>query len=215
MKPVSEKIVIPSLMTRFLASLIDFGLAVFLSIFGAAITFKIVQNSPGKVKDSLALENLNVSSTHLVSEYKNGQHISYTLDQYFEKTETGYCIIDALSYFYTVYLAGDTEKCTTGDIVAANANEEVVIDGQTVIPKDYYTVSWFNVNILGLADGEKPAKYDYFVYQKGADDNYDYTKVGTVNPKYIEEDVVKASDEMINYTYDLYKKAASTFYAQN
>ena len=215
MKPVSDKIPIPYLMTRFLASLIDFGLAVFLSVFGAAITIKIVQNTPGKVNDSLALENVNVSSTHLVSEYKNGQYLSYTSDQYFEKTETGYRIIDALSYFYTVYLAGDTEKCTTGDIVAVNANEEVVIDGQTVIPKNYYTVNWFNVNVLGLADGERPAKYDYFVYQKDSDDNIDYTKIGTVNPKYIQEDVVNAPEEMINYVYEQYKKAASTFYEQN
>ena len=215
MRPVSDKIPIPSLMTRFIGALIDFGLVVFLSVFGAAITFKIAQNTPGKLKDNLALENLNVSSTHLVSEYKSGQFLSYTSEQYFEKTENGYRIIDALSYFYTVYLAGDTEKCSIGDIVAANANEEAIIDGQTVIPKNYYTIEWFNVNVLGLASGERPAKYDYFVYQKDADDNPDYTKIGTVNPKYIDGETVNASDEMINYVYDEYKKAASTFYEQN
>ena len=215
MKPVSDKIPIPSLMTRFIGALIDFGLVVFLSVFGSAITFKIAQNTPGKLNDSLMLENLNVSSTHLVSEYKSGQFLSYTSDQYFEKTETGYRIIDALSYYYTIYLAGDTEKCSVGDIVAENANKEVVIDGQTVIPKNYYTIEWFNVNVLGLSSGEKPAKYDYFVYQKDADNNPDYTKVGTVNPKYIEDDVVQAPEEMVNYVYDEYKKAASSFYEQD
>ena len=202
-------------MTRFIAALIDFGLVVFLSVFGAAITLKIAQNGDGKLKDNIALESLHVYSTHLGHQGSNNQYLSYTSDEYFEKTETGYCIIDSMSYFYTVYLAGDTEKCTVGHIVAPNANEKMDFDGQTLTPKEYYTVDWFNVNVLGLASGEKVAKNDYFTYQKDVDDNFDYSKIGTVNPKYIEDDVVKAPEEMIQYVYNEYKNAATVFYNQD
>lgn len=215
MKVNTDRINAPSLLTRFLAAIIDFGLVVFLSVFGAAIIYKIAQNTPGKLKDTLTLETLNVSSTHLVNKASNGQYLSYSSDQYFEKTDTGYRIIDSLSYFYTVYLAGDETKVSTGDIVAANANEEIVIDGQTTTPKAYYTMDWFNVNVLGLPKGEQVAKYDYFVYQMDSDNNPDYTKAGTVNPKYIQDDVVNASDEMVDYIYYQYKDAASLFYEQN
>ena len=215
MQVATDKINAPSLLTRFLAAIIDFGLVVFLSVFGAAIIYKIAQNTPGKLKDTLALETLNVSSTHLVNKSSNGQYLSYSSDQYFEKTETGYRIIDSLSYFYTVYLAGDETKVSTGDIVAVNADEEVVIDGQKTTHKVYYSIDWFNVNVLGLPKGGQVAKYDYFVYQVDSDNQTDYTKVGTINPKYIEDGVVNASDEMIDYVYDKYKEAATLFYEQN
>ena len=211
----TEKINAPSLLTRFLAAIIDFGLVVFLSVFGAAIIYKIAQNTPGKLKDTLTLETLNVSSTHLVNKASNGQYLSYSSDQYFEKTDTGYRILDSLSYFYTVYLAGDESKVSTGDIVAANADKEVVIDGQKTTHKVYYSVDWFNVNVLGLPKGEQVAKYDYFTYQLDSGNHPDYTKIGTVNSKYIQDGAVNASEEMIDYVYNQYKTAASLFYEQD
>ena len=213
MKIEKEKIAFASTLTRILAFLIDTCLVIFLSVFGSALAARIAQNVPGKVKDNIDLETLNVSSSHLVTK-SNNRYLSYTSNQYFEKTEKGYLIIDSLSYFYTVYLAGDETRASNGDIVAVNANEEVVIDGQTIIPKNYYTVDWFNTNVLGLPKEGQEAKYDYFVYQKNGENN-DYSLVGTVNPKYIEEDKVNASKEMINYVYEAYKKAATTFYDQS
>ncbi len=212
-----EKIEPASLLSRFVAFAIDFGLVIILSIFSSMIVYSILQSSKTQLADTLALENQNISSSHL-GKLEKKKYVSYTSDSYFEKTENGYQIIDALSYFYTIYLAGDEAKASTGDIVSINAHEEMVVDGVTTTPSEYYTVDWFNVNVLGLPKGEQVAKVDYFAYQKNGEE-IDYSKVGTVNEKYITEVdgvlTVTASDEMINYTYDVYKVAAKLFYAQD
>ena len=217
MKLDTEKVQPASLLSRFVAAAIDFGLVVILSIFSSMIVYSIVQNSKTKLADTLELETQNISSSHL-GKLDKGQYKSYTSDEYFAKTENGYQIIDSLSYFYTIYLAGDEAKASTGDIVAINAKDNMTIDGVTTTPSEYYTVDWFNVNILGLPKGEQVAKYDYFVYQKNGDEN-DYTKMGTINEKYITETdgaiSVNASDEMIEYTYNTYKAAVTLFYAQD
>lgn len=217
MKVDTQKVEPASLLTRFVAFAIDFGLVIVLSVFSSMLIYYGLQSSKTKLSSTIALENEHISSSHL-GKMENGKYISYTSDSYFDKTENGYLIIDSLSYFYTIYLAGDEAKASTGDLVAINANETMVINGVTTTPKEYYTVDWFNVNILGLPKGEQVAKYDYFSYQKNGEEN-DYTKIGTVNEKYLEEKdgvkTVNASEDMINYVYDVYKQAAKDLYAQD
>ena len=128
MKLDTEKVQPASLLSRFVAAAIDFGLVVILSIFSSMIVYSIVQNSKTKLADTLELETQNISSSHL-GKLDKGQYKSYTSDEYFTKTENGYQIIDSLSYFYTIYLAGDEAKASTGDIVAINAKDNMTIDG--------------------------------------------------------------------------------------
>ena len=71
MKIEKEKIAFASTLTRILAFLIDTCLVIFLSVFGSALAARIAQNVPGKVKDNIALETLNVSSSHLVTKSNN------------------------------------------------------------------------------------------------------------------------------------------------
>lgn len=217
MKVDTKKIEPASFLSRFAAFAIDFGLAIVLSIFSSMLIYYGLQSSQTKLADTIALESQHISSSHL-GKTNNGQYLSYTSDEYFEKTDSGYQIIDALSYFYTIYLAGDDARASTGDVVAINANEQIVIDGVSTTPKEHYTVDWFNVNILGLPKGEQVPKIDYFSYQKNGDE-IDYNKIGTINQKYIVEQdgvlSVNASEEMVNYVYDVYKQAATLLYEQD
>ena len=213
MKVDASKIQPASFLTRFVAAIIDFGLVIVLSVFSSMLIYYAASNSNGKLKNSLAEQNLNISSSHLAKQSSN-QYVTYTSDEYFKKTETGYQIIDSLSYFYTVYLAGNTEKASTGDVVSVNADQEMDVNGEKVTPRNYYSIAWFNQNVLELPLEGQTAKYDYFIYQKNGEEN-DYTKVGTVNPNYIKDGEVEASKEMTNFIYDKYKEAVNVLYGQS
>lgn len=218
MKADVEKLETASLISRIVAFAIDFGLPVVLSVFSSIVIYYGLQSSNTKLANTIALQNENISSSHL-AKLEKGKYNTYTSDDYFQKTDNGYLIIDSLSYFYTIYLAGDATKASTGDIVAMNANDEKVIDGVTTTPNAYYTVDWFNTNILGLKNGEHEAKnINYFSYQMNGED-IDYSKIGTINKEYlVEQDgvvTVNASEEMINYIFDIYKQSAKLLYAQD
>lgn len=211
------------MMSRLLAATIDFGLVLFLSVFGSSLAYRIAQNTNGELKEVISLQSQNTSSTHLASKNSQGNYVTYTSDQYFEKTENGYKIIDSLAYFYTVYLAGDSERASSGDIVSISADKEMMVGDEKVTPRNYYTVEWFNQNVLELPKEGQEAKYNYFTYQKDADNNIDYTKIGTVSDTFIETEVVdeqtitkvNPSEDMINFIYDKYKAAVETFSNQD
>lgn len=211
----TTKIQQPQFMTRALAGAIDLSLVVFCSVFGSSLAYIVAKNSNGPLKNTIAEQTEHTASSHLVKPNEKGELLTYSSDDYFVKTENGYQIIDALSYFYTVYLAGDSEKASVGDIVAPNANDEVIINEIKTTPHAYYTVEWFNNTVLELPKESQTPKNDYFVYQKNADDTNDYSKVGTINEKYINDGVVEAPEEMVNFIYSAYKEAAQTLYDQS
>ena len=207
-----KKINTCSFFTRVMAAAIDFSLAVVLSIFSSIFIYQGVK-SGGKLKANLDAENLNVASSHLAKQ-SNKKYVTYTAEEYYEKTESGYRIIDALSHFYTVYLAGDEAKMPAGEIISENADEEMVVNDVATTPRALYTISWFNENVLKLPKEGQTSSYDYFAYQKDGE-NIDYTKVGTINEKYISDGAVNATDEMTNFIYEEYKKAVNLLYGQD
>ena len=218
MEEEKTNIQVSTVMSRLLAAAVDLTLVLFLSVFGSSLAYRIAQNTNGELKTVINLQYDETSSSHLAKTDSKGNHVSYTSDEYFEKTENGYKIIDALAYFYTVYLAGDTKRASSGDSVSPSADKEMVAGEEKVTPRSYYTVEWFNTNVLELPKEGQEAKYNYFTYQKDGENN-DYTKIGTVSEAYIEVEVVgeetiskiNASDEMINFVYEKYKAAVNTF----
>ena len=201
-------------LSRLLAFLIDFTIVVVVSVFGSTLLYNAFLNNDPKLVNAYSTQEVHLESSHLAN--KNGKKfVTYTSSEYFEKTDDGYKIIDVLSYFYVTYLTNDTEKITSGQVGSPNYNVPMDVNGTSVLPKDYYTVKWFNEDVLGLSDGEKAAKNDYFAYKTTEDEQIDYTKIGTVNDKYIEDGVVKASDEMINYVYEEYKVAVNNLQSQD
>ena len=78
---------------------------------------------------------------------------------------------DALQGFYLRYMAG---KPLEGEAAAPNANEAINVDGKDVLPKDYYTVEYYNTTVLGITqenpDGEQSTSY--WTYQKDEDGNF-------------------------------------------
>lgn len=77
----------------------------------------------------------------------------------------------ALQGFYLRYLTGNG---LDGETVAPNANEPINIDGKEVLPKDYYTVEFYNTKVLGISqdnpDGEQSTSY--WTYEKDDQGNF-------------------------------------------
>ena len=106
-----------------------------------------------------------------------------------------YRIIQSLAYFYCSYMAGNENAIRQNDIrddgtiagteyvLSELANEQVLYKSQLITPADYFTVEWFNRNILEVNPsapaGEKGNRY--FTIEK-EDGSLDWNSVAT--PKY-------------------------------
>ena len=198
-------------LTRFLAGIIDFGIVLFLSVFSSMFIYSGVSKGKNKLNDAITSQILHVNSSHLADD----KQASYTSDNYFDKKDDNYLIISSLSYFYTVYLAGDEAKASYGDVVSPNADAEITVNDEKTTARTCYTVAWFNANVLQLPVGEQVAKHDYFMYQKNELNENDYSKIGKISEKYVQDGVVNASDEMVSFIYEQYKIAADLLFDQN
>ena len=198
-------------LTRFLAGMIDFGLVIFLSVFVSMFAYNGFANGHGKLGNAVSLQKAHLDSSHLA----NTNQQSYTSDQYFEEKDGNSLIISSLSYFYTIYLTGDTERASHGDLVSPNADVEFEYEDVKTTPRNLYSTEWFNTRVLELPVGEQVAKYDYFSYQKNELNEDDYSKIGVVNEKYIVDGQVNASDEMVSFIFDKYKEAANILLEQD
>lgn len=203
-------------LSRALAAGVDFTFVAVISVFGSTLIYRAVSDNNAQVKEAIKTQESAVLYSHLGKE-SNGRYLSYTSDEYFKKTGENYLIIDKLSYFYTVFLAGDETRVAVNEKVCPDYNIPLNIDGTEILPKDYYTVEWFNENVLSLPKEGQTSSVDYFAYQMDGE-NIDYTKIGTVNAKYIvadgEDTKVEATTEMNNYVYDKYRDAVTLLQKQ-
>lgn len=95
-----------------------------------------------------------------------------------------------ISYYYMNYLTGDVEVPGTGSRLA---DEKIKLeDGSEVSKKDYYTVSWFNANVLKMGADPDNDSTCLFTYEKDAEGHYVTSKLG------IAKDPSKATPSDIN-----------------
>ncbi len=122
--------------------------------------------------------------SEVINGYDLDSHLAY-LDEkgekYFYDSTDDYTVFDnQLRYYYLNYLTGegieDPEKNA-----APNYNEEITLeDGSKVLPKDYYTVSWYNQYVYEMnpSDPFGESKSCYFTYQKDSDDKPLFNEFG-------------------------------------
>lgn len=110
---------------------------------------------------------------------------------------------DGVSYFYMSFLTGENIEIPETYIdkdphkyCAPDYN--VPIDG--VLPKDYFTVSWYNLNVLGInvdnPDDERSVTY--FTYQRNELGEYDKSVLGV--PKSVRYDKDKGEQVEVTQT---------------
>ena len=83
-----------------------------------------------------------------------------------------------IPYYYLNYLTGNVEQ---GKPKAPNYDKELEpSQGAKILPIDYYTVFWYNQNVLKITDldPDRPTSSSYFTYVKDEFGNYDKTQIG-------------------------------------
>lgn len=85
-----------------------------------------------------------------------------------------YTVFDnTLRYYYLNYLTGEGIENPEQNASPEYNKEIVVENNETFLPKDYYTISWYNIYVLGLnpSDPFGNEKTCSFTYLKDSEDN--------------------------------------------
>lgn len=190
--------------TRIGAFLIDFAFLflTFMILFYACAAQVFWFSSGYNLKTQMQTYTLDSSLCYLNE--KNEVSIYNTSDDYsvYEK-----CI----SYYFLNYLTGNVPE---GKVKAPNYDKEFEPEsGVKVLPKDYYTIEWYNKTVLGITedDPNRETSTLYFTYQVDEHGNYDKTKIGVPkNQRYSNEkgQVVLLTNEDIVIQYKKIYQAA-------
>ena len=147
---------------RIVASIVDFAIALALTLlFYFAGANLIISNSTTALRGQI--DNYKVES-HLELRKEDG---SVGIIQSNDPKDYE----DSLQGFYLRYMAGNPLE---GEAVAPNSDKPLNIDGKEVLPKDYYTVRYYNETVLGITqenpDGEQSTSY--WTFEKDENGNY-------------------------------------------
>lgn len=102
-----------------------------------------------------------------------------------------YLVYDTpVKYYYLNYLTGKDIENKERD-AAPNYNVEFELEDKTmVLPANYYTVSWYNYNILGINNDNPDSETSstFFTYVKDSEGNYDKNQFGVPKTKRFDKD---------------------------
>lgn len=162
---------------RLVAAIVDIAITLAFTLAFYFACFNLVFSSKTNALME-QVDNLRLDS-HLQVRGKDGAVT--IVDDTDEKALTG-----ALEAYYLRYLPGVDNvnggaPLPIGEAVAPNHNEEIEVDGKKYLPKDYYTVQFYNNEVLGIpkeANPDAEKSTSYFTYQKDSEGNFLYDKIG-------------------------------------
>lgn len=136
---------------RVVAAIVDFAIALAMTLlFYFAGANLIVSASTVDLRNKI--DNYKVES-HLEVRKEDGSVAIISSDNPKDYE-------DALQGFYLRYLAGNPLE---GEVAAPNSDKPLKVDGNEVLPKDYYTVRYYNESVLGITqenpEGEQSSSY--------------------------------------------------------
>ena len=115
--------------------------------------------------------------TETLNTFDLDSHLAYIDDngdkQFYDSTDDYTVFDNQLRYYYLSYLTGEGIE-SPEENAAPNYNEEITLeDGSKVLPKDYYTISWYNQYIYEMNPNDPfgESKACYFTYQKDSENN--------------------------------------------
>ena len=163
-----------NLSTRFGAFFIDLAILAALTIlamFGAQNIYWF--NGGYDINKQMVDYTLESELVYVKTDDKGNQSVTiYDTSTEWEIYE------EHVSYYYLHYLTGDVEE---GKPSAPNKNTPIKLsDGSEVLPKDYYTVSWYNYNVLGITEDDPSRETStlYFTYRLNEDGTYNKDVIG-------------------------------------
>lgn len=160
--------------TRFGAFFIDFAI-LFALVLVAMIISQNIYWFNGGYDTSMEMQNYVLDSElcYLKTNPDGSQSVAI-----YDTTDKYELYEEHVSYYYLNYLTGNVSEAKAK---APNYNTPIKLsDGSEILPKDYYTVSWYNLNVLGINedDPDRETSSLYFTYQKNEDGSYNKDVVG-------------------------------------
>ena len=207
----------PMMVNRLGAAALDLAIYILLSLIIITIA-GVFLNRGSALSDAKLLINEHIKSSHLSKYEEKHGYVTYNDDDLLSLSDDDNAfIINQLAYFYLSYLTG--ENIQEGFTYSLDKDTPVIDD---ILPKTYYSVAYFNENVLSLPKESESPINDYFIYQKNGEEN-DYTKIGVINPNYIIKEqtnngVIKhivRETKLLNFLSDVYDKAVKLFYNQS
>ena len=210
----------PTMLARSGAAAIDLALFIFLSFLILTISGLFIgkEGTPFSIANKTISEEI-INSTLAKEDGKNG-YVAYSGTELRQLNENGQpLIIEKVFYFYCSYLTGvDVDPKLAPSI---DKDQQIKIGNDYYLPKDYYTISFFNEEILKLPKEGEIGNNPYFVYAE-KDGQNDYTKIGLINPDCL-EDVnsgatltkwLKNDTNLMKRINEIYNDAIKVFYNQ-
>ena len=215
-----EQYQLPKMVSRIGAAALDLAIYILLSLIIFTIAGVIVGKSGTSYSNANALIDEHIKYSKLAKEDEKNGYVAYSGNDILALNEDNQSlIIERVSYFYCSYLTGNNIQ--EGLKASLDTDKEIKINGNYYLPENYYTVSFFNEEVLGLPKPGEIGHSDYFLYQKNGEEN-DYTKIGVISPDFIEEvqttgGKVKRLKNELGLTKklnDMYNDAIKVFYNQ-
>lgn len=205
---------IPGLLPRIAAAALDIAIFIFVYLILFSIGGFIASQEGQPYANSTALVDDHIHYAQLAKKDDANQYVALSDNDLLSFEEDNALIINRLSYFYLSYLTG--ENISANLEPSLHYQDRIEVDGVEYAKKDYYTVAFFNTEILKIGE-----ENSYFVYQETGE-NIDTTKVGVVDDYYIEtadSDAgpivrIKRDVNLLLYLKEIYQDAIVLFYNQ-
>ena len=210
----------PKMISRIGASVLDLALYILLSLIILTVAGVFVGKEGTDFSNANSLISDHIKYSRLAKEDEKNGYVAYNDTESLTINDDGQSlIIDSVSYFYCSYLTGLNIK--DGLEASLDYDKEIKVDNNYYLPQDYYTVAYFNEEILGLPKPGEIGHSDYFIYQSNGEEK-DYTKIGVVSPDFIEEVQIngvatkrlKNDTKLTKMLNNIYNDAIKVFYKQ-
>ena len=165
-----EQYQLPKMVSRIGAAALDLAIYILLSLIIFTIAGVIVGKSGTSYSNANALIDEHIRYSKLAKEDEKNGYVAYSDNEMLTLVEEKRSlIIDSVSYFYCSYLTGNNIQ--EGLKASLDTDKEIKINGNYYLPENYYTVSFFNEEILGLPKPGEIGHSDYFLYQKNGEES--------------------------------------------
>ena len=158
-----EDVTSPTNFNRITSGILDFVFFLIVAILVMFVSSKVATRDGSRYHELSLLQNEHYDSCLLTKYDEKKGYIKYEVDDYYQKEDDNFFILNKLSYYYLNYLTGQNVK----EGLSPSLDKDIEIkdeNGNMVLPVNLYTVSWFNEKVLGITNTE--ASSSYFDYQR-------------------------------------------------
>ena len=205
---------------RLGAAAIDLAIYVLVSFIILTIGGFILSQDGTAFSEANKTISEHIKYSKLAREDEKNGYVAYNGSELLALSEDNKSvIIENVAYFYCSYLTGvgvDNNLSSSLD-----TETKIKVKNTYYLPKEYYTVSYFNEEVLHLPKEGEIGNNRFFTYAQNEGEN-DYTKIGQIKSDLIEEIAsggtmikrLKNDADLLKELDAIYHDAINVFYKQ-